>query len=84
MDLVFGLNAICLAEKLKSPEVRQKEIFSKATKSKPLKVCAQLRESDLSVQQTGAVLSCVLPIHTKPRLLTAQMLNNKDEDLFRM
>ena len=59
-------------------------VFSKATKSKSFKVSALLRESYLSVQQTGAVLICVLPINAKPRLLTAWMLNNINEDLFRV
>ena len=59
MDLVFGLNAIYVADKLKSPEVSRKVVFSKATKSK---VCALLREIFRSFSTTNAaVLSCVLP-----------------------
>ena len=79
----FGLNAICLAE-TEVPRSYAKSGIQQASKSNPFKVCALLRESDLLVQQTGAVLSCVLPIHAKPRLQTVCLLNNKDEDLFRM
>ena len=75
MELVSDLNAICLADKLKSPEGNKKWYSAKRPNqslSSPVHCSALLRESDLSVQQTGVVLmGCVLPIHAKPRLLTA-------------